>query len=461
MIRKMNKQYKEKGITLAALVVTVIILLILAGVTLNIALSENGIFSKAKKATKEYQIASEREYLEQNVLSVQLDKYMGNVSSEKLGKELNTRNLNNTSNWHIIKVNEKSYEMGWNYVEKGTELEGYGNAKNSWLINYETGEVIELEEDNYISLSAGDMLAVKDSLIINVDSSIIDENIKNDEISLEKQLGENIDLVDFNYNENSGLTNKSFKFDGEDDYIKISYNDQKKKEEFINQGFTFEFYGNATLGNKYKYENGEKTEYVGNSNPGGFCWCNGEDSSHSIFHFNFARTNSNKLSVSWSSGGIPYKNIPIGTKIDSNETKYWQVGKEVLDGKLQDLGWNNYANNIPINSNSDEPFYLTITFNPKIVGKYDSHDICEQKLYLNGKLIDTGYYYYDDWDDLRNHLDELNYFYICKSSMNGDGIWGFMKMDCYALRLYSRVLSEEEVNKNYEKSVEYHSLLEK
>ena len=45
--------------------------------------------------------------------------------------------------------------------------------------------------------------------------------------------------------------------------------------------------------------------------------------------------------------------------------------------------------------------------------------------------------------------------------MNADNFWIYPKMKIYALRLYSRVLSEEEVNKNYEKSVEYHSLLEK
>ena len=181
----MQKIMKNKGITLIALVISIIILLILTGVTIGTALGDNGLFKMAKKATESYQIASEKEYLEQNVLSVQLDKYLGNISSEKLGKELNTRNLSNTSNWHIIKVNDQSYETGWNYIEKGTELVGYGKAEHSWLVNYETGEVIQLEEDNYISLSAGDMLAVKDSLIINVDSSVIDENVANEKTALE------------------------------------------------------------------------------------------------------------------------------------------------------------------------------------------------------------------------------------------------------------------------------------
>ena len=56
-----RQKLKEKGITLIALVVTIIILLILAGVTLNIALSDNGLFNKAKKAADDYKEAQDRE----------------------------------------------------------------------------------------------------------------------------------------------------------------------------------------------------------------------------------------------------------------------------------------------------------------------------------------------------------------------------------------------------------------
>ena len=51
---KKKQKLKEKGITLIALVVTIIILLILAGVTLNMALSGDGLFSKARQAADEY-----------------------------------------------------------------------------------------------------------------------------------------------------------------------------------------------------------------------------------------------------------------------------------------------------------------------------------------------------------------------------------------------------------------------
>ena len=49
----MNKDLKnkqEKGITLIALVVTIVVLLILAGVSINLVLNNNGVISKAKDA---------------------------------------------------------------------------------------------------------------------------------------------------------------------------------------------------------------------------------------------------------------------------------------------------------------------------------------------------------------------------------------------------------------------------
>ena len=52
---------KQRGITLIALVVTIILLLILAGITLNMAMSGNGLFSRARNATDKYKQAQENE----------------------------------------------------------------------------------------------------------------------------------------------------------------------------------------------------------------------------------------------------------------------------------------------------------------------------------------------------------------------------------------------------------------
>ena len=51
----MRKMFKNKnGITLIALVVTIVVLLILAGVRISLLLDENGIIKKSKDARREY-----------------------------------------------------------------------------------------------------------------------------------------------------------------------------------------------------------------------------------------------------------------------------------------------------------------------------------------------------------------------------------------------------------------------
>ena len=54
----------ESGITLIALVVTIVVLLILAGITISLVFSENGIISKSKNAKEQTEISQVREQLE-------------------------------------------------------------------------------------------------------------------------------------------------------------------------------------------------------------------------------------------------------------------------------------------------------------------------------------------------------------------------------------------------------------
>ena len=58
---KKKEKTNSKGITLIALVITIIVLLILAGVTINLTLGENGIFKTAEMAGKNYTQAQEDE----------------------------------------------------------------------------------------------------------------------------------------------------------------------------------------------------------------------------------------------------------------------------------------------------------------------------------------------------------------------------------------------------------------
>lgn len=63
----------QKGITLVALVITIIVLLILASVTISLTLGQNGLFNTAKNAGKNYTNAAKNEmqglnYLTENTI---------------------------------------------------------------------------------------------------------------------------------------------------------------------------------------------------------------------------------------------------------------------------------------------------------------------------------------------------------------------------------------------------------
>ena len=55
------KRRNNRGITLIALVVTIVVLLILAGVSLAMLRGENGIISKAQKSARETRLAKTKE----------------------------------------------------------------------------------------------------------------------------------------------------------------------------------------------------------------------------------------------------------------------------------------------------------------------------------------------------------------------------------------------------------------
>ena len=60
-MKKKIKNKQEKGITLIALVVTIVVLLILAGVSISLVLNNNGVISKSKEARKQYAEAQTNE----------------------------------------------------------------------------------------------------------------------------------------------------------------------------------------------------------------------------------------------------------------------------------------------------------------------------------------------------------------------------------------------------------------
>ncbi|MBR3002956.1 MAG: hypothetical protein IKF38_05310 [Clostridia bacterium] len=85
-IKKLQKQ--SKGITLIALVVTIIVLLILAGVTISMITGGEGVIEKAANAKEQSEIAEEKDTISLAVVNVASKDKWGEISETELQKQL-------------------------------------------------------------------------------------------------------------------------------------------------------------------------------------------------------------------------------------------------------------------------------------------------------------------------------------------------------------------------------------
>ena len=112
--------------------------------------------------------------------------------------------------------------------------------------------------------------------------------------------------------------------------------------------------------------------------------------------------------------------------------------------------WNH---NVPTKFDLEETVYLTMVFDGEGGKEY---------LYINGEdaaevSIDKSY-----WDGFIGDVDsvEVNSILLGAGNMGSAYSWHLTKMDCRAVRLYSKALTPKEVSENYLSTVSYHGFLE-
>ena len=183
----------KKGITLIALVVTIVVLLILAGVSINLVLDNNGIIAKSKDARNSAIESDEKEKVEMAYVSAALKKLGDTVTAEELQEELDlsvgvgktdvTTNGDDTLNVlfsdteHNFNVDEgkvekakpitnnygEDWEVAWTYtngvwsnqINKGEKAEGDVVAKF-----YKTGN--RITPDGFTWSDTGDVFAFEE-----------------------------------------------------------------------------------------------------------------------------------------------------------------------------------------------------------------------------------------------------------------------------------------------------------
>ena len=384
---------KDRGITLIALVITIIVLLILAGVSIAMLFGENGLITNAKKAKIQSEISTEEEYLNLIILDDKLTR-------RKLGQELDDivfNTLENKTSIYDIDTG-KVYAKGW-YFLKPQDIKDY-EIKNSYIINYETGEYIKFDENKH-RITTNELLCIKEGLVYSADP----KNMTNSD-----SWGDAI-LHNFNEGEeNSGWKNGVLMFDGIDDGIEVKDNSDYSK------GITLEIY--LTLKGESTSNMGQILMMKRNTTYDGFFMFLGGD-----------KTNSNE-----------------GDKLPFGEI-YIDIGGVVsADGSN-----NRFKTDVKLEENI--PTYITYTFDP-------TKESEKGVLYINGvktkttelgileRLIST-----QENTPIQIGSDIYETFYENEEQEQVDNRKYPFFGEIYASRVYNRPLTEMEVKYNYDMTV--------
>ena len=202
MLKGIKKSEKEKqmknsklprGITLISLVITIIVLLILAGVSIAMLTGENGILTKVNDAKKETEIASVKEQAQLDIISWITTKLKEGESTtistpEKIKEILEGINQNNDNKYYkgftdtgITTPNgyevpfEELYSVNANEIVKpygkgDVNYDGVIDEKDLELISNHILGKIELEGEEFKRAD------VNEDNIINISDSTIVKN---------------------------------------------------------------------------------------------------------------------------------------------------------------------------------------------------------------------------------------------------------------------------------------------
>ena len=145
MKKEKNKKY-DGGITLVALVVTIVILLILAGVSLNLVIGNEGILTRSKEATNKYGKQAENEQQGLNDVDDWMDEQFGDTGMKKV--TVNTKaTKNGTIDGKEPNINNPIIPKSYTPINAGSATWGDGNSSPA-PSSIDNGLVIKDDNNN-------------------------------------------------------------------------------------------------------------------------------------------------------------------------------------------------------------------------------------------------------------------------------------------------------------------------
>ena len=188
-MKKLKK--KKNGITLISLVVTIIILLILAGISIGMLSGDNGVLRQAGNAKTQTDIAEEKEILQTaSLATISKEKY-GDLSKDKLDMELN-KYSGIAGTQETDEGIEVTFSSGRTYL-----VDSDGNVElllakpkiaSSKIVNSSGSEVSEPEEAEqlYIIITPSIEGGTIESLICNEGNTVEKQNDGTYKVSISK-----------------------------------------------------------------------------------------------------------------------------------------------------------------------------------------------------------------------------------------------------------------------------------
>lgn len=169
----MGEKMRQKGITLIALVITIIVLIILAGVSINLLVGEDGLIKKAREASEETKNAEEDEKSRLNTLENLMNETIGGGTTlVPLPTQITTENVtavDDKGNAVVVPEGFKVVVSESTTVDKGIVIEDESGNQFVWIpvgkITKADGTKETIELNRYTFDSSGTPTARNDAVI--------------------------------------------------------------------------------------------------------------------------------------------------------------------------------------------------------------------------------------------------------------------------------------------------------
>lgn len=515
--RKLCKaeQKSDYGITLIALVITIIVMLILAGVSLNATIGENGILVQAKNATILQKVSKYKEEMEMNLIGAvggeKEDTVSGiTVLNENVKQYITSLLDSDVGNYGII--GGILYYLGDNSDEEEICRKQGIVCKDSDVSREEFLDKIEKSAlESLVKKMAGKSFTNKDDTgnDVEVGIKLYDKNfingtkwkiineVKDNEVLATYGNGwyyveagsniENIGKINNTYIINYGA-DKAVQFDPKKHTIlayggnlavtdNLIFNadpiniENASAEAFgegveligfedVNKAFTktsFVFDGvndyiKLPCNQDNKIDKGFTYEFYGKILNKKTCIANnGNDYSSSCRY--------GGLFGLWNGNEKAQARLRFGIEYRNEDLviiyNIGMIGKGGISGTFSGGGskWNQWI--IPATYNKNIKINTDIYFTISVDANSRVQDI-----YVNGEKICTGTLSEDYYSRFVNEeLLDLNTYTLGRCSMDDEGNWHYTNCEIYSLRLYNRSFTANEVLANYNATVAYHKIL--